>query len=136
MPSKALPSTLRLSMNLPAQASLTARATLHIGALAFVGRSLLEGFETQEMQGYQHSGCSVDAGMCVWRTLETEIARNEPPAIHESFKLDRSYVYDIGLEIVLDVDVVVDVNKTCAGRIRKGCARQSTRYEHIADAWG
>lgn len=26
--------------------------------------------------------------------------------IHESFKLDRSYVYSIGLKIVLDVDVI------------------------------
>ncbi|BBE08780.1 Uncharacterized protein MCB1EB_0619 [Mycoavidus cysteinexigens] len=41
-----------------------------------------------------------------WRKLESEIARNEPPVIHESFKLDRSYVYGIGLKIVLDVDVV------------------------------
>lgn len=41
-----------------------------------------------------------------WRKLESEIARNEPPVIHESFKLDRSYAYGIGLKIVLDVDVV------------------------------
>ena len=41
-----------------------------------------------------------------WRKLEAEIARNEPPVIHESFKLDRSYVYGIGLKIVLDVDVI------------------------------
>lgn len=26
--------------------------------------------------------------------------------IHESFKLDRSYVYGVGLKIVLDVDVI------------------------------
>jgi hypothetical protein len=41
-----------------------------------------------------------------WHKLESEIARNEPPTIHESFKLDRSYVYGIGLKIVLDVDVI------------------------------
>lgn len=40
------------------------------------------------------------------RKLESEIVRNEPPVIHESFKLDRSYVYGVGLEIVLDVDVI------------------------------
>lgn len=38
--------------------------------------------------------------------LETTIIRDEPPAIHESFKLDRSYAYGIGLRIVLDVDVI------------------------------
>lgn len=41
-----------------------------------------------------------------WRKLEAEIARNEPPVIHESFKLDRSYVYGIGLKIVLDADAI------------------------------
>jgi len=32
---------------------------------AFVGRGLLESFETKEMLGYQHSGFSVDAGVCI-----------------------------------------------------------------------
>lgn len=41
-----------------------------------------------------------------WRKLESEITHNEPPKIHASFKLDRSYVYGIGLKIVLDVDVI------------------------------
>jgi hypothetical protein len=38
--------------------------------------------------------------------LETTIIRDEPPAIHESFNLDRSYAYGIGLRIVLDVAVI------------------------------
>jgi hypothetical protein len=32
---------------------------------AFVGRGLLESFEVKEMLGYQHSGFSVDVGVCV-----------------------------------------------------------------------
>ena len=32
---------------------------------AFVGRGLLEGFEAKEMLAYQHSGFSVDAGVCI-----------------------------------------------------------------------
>jgi hypothetical protein len=32
---------------------------------AFVGRGLLESFDAQEMLGYQHSGFSVDAGVCI-----------------------------------------------------------------------
>ena len=32
---------------------------------AFVGRGLLESFETREMLAYQHSGFSVDAGVCI-----------------------------------------------------------------------
>jgi hypothetical protein len=32
---------------------------------AFVGRGLLESFETKEMLGYQHSGFSVDASVCL-----------------------------------------------------------------------
>jgi hypothetical protein len=32
---------------------------------AFVGRGLLESFEAKEMLGYQHSGFSVDAGVCI-----------------------------------------------------------------------
>jgi hypothetical protein len=32
---------------------------------AFVGRALLESFEAKEMLGYQHSGFSVDAGVCI-----------------------------------------------------------------------
>ena len=38
--------------------------------------------------------------------LEASIIRDEPPTIHESFKLDRGYVYGIGLHIVLDVEVI------------------------------
>jgi hypothetical protein len=38
--------------------------------------------------------------------VESEIVRSEPPAIHESFEIDRSYAYGIGLQIVLDVDVI------------------------------
>ena len=41
-----------------------------------------------------------------WEKLEAGIVRNEPPIIYESFKLDRSYAYGIGLRIVLDVDVI------------------------------
>jgi hypothetical protein len=32
---------------------------------AFVGRGLLESFDAKEMLGYQHSGFSVDAGVCI-----------------------------------------------------------------------
>lgn len=38
--------------------------------------------------------------------LETTIIRDEPPAIHESFKRDTGYAYGIGLRIVLDVAVI------------------------------
>lgn len=31
-------------------------------------------------------------------TIASEILRNTPPDIHESFRLDRSYRYGIGLE--------------------------------------
>ncbi|MDR0807126.1 MAG: hypothetical protein LBN41_10360 [Enterobacteriaceae bacterium] len=41
-----------------------------------------------------------------WEKFESEIARNEPPTIYESFRIDRSYVYGIGLEIVIDVDSI------------------------------
>jgi len=41
-----------------------------------------------------------------WEKLESEIVSNERPPIHESFELDRRYVYGIGLHIVLDVDVI------------------------------
>lgn len=41
-----------------------------------------------------------------WEKLESEIIRDEPPTIYESFQLDRSYAYGIGLHIVLDVDVI------------------------------
>ncbi len=41
-----------------------------------------------------------------WCKLESEIARNEPPPIHESFKLDRRYDYGIHLQIVIDAEVV------------------------------
>jgi hypothetical protein len=38
--------------------------------------------------------------------LESEIIRDEPPVIHESFTLDREYVYGIGLHIVHDVETI------------------------------
>ena len=42
------------------------QATLHRRILrAFAGRGLLEKLETKEMLGYQHSGFSVDAGVCI-----------------------------------------------------------------------
>jgi len=41
-----------------------------------------------------------------WEKLESEIVRETPPTIHESFRLDRSYAYGIGLFIILDVDVI------------------------------
>jgi len=37
-----------------------------------------------------------------WGKLENEIACNEPPVIYESFRLDTSYRYGIGLYIVID----------------------------------
>ena len=59
--------------------------------------------EREEMRFEQFGGLTFHEQ---WRKLESEIARNEPPVIHESFRLDRSYVYGIGLKIVLDVDVI------------------------------
>lgn len=41
-----------------------------------------------------------------WEALEAEIVRNEPPTVFESFSLDRSYAYGIGLRIVLDAEVI------------------------------
>jgi hypothetical protein len=41
-----------------------------------------------------------------WEALKAEIVRNEPPTVFESFSLDRSYAYGIGLCIVLDAEVV------------------------------
>lgn len=41
-----------------------------------------------------------------WEKLESEIVRETPPTIHESFRLDRCYAYGIGLFIILDVDVI------------------------------
>ncbi len=41
-----------------------------------------------------------------WEKLESEIVRESPPIIYESFRLDRSYAYGIGLFIILDVDVI------------------------------
>ena len=43
-----------------------AQATLRKRILrAFVGRGLLASFDAQEMLAYQHSGFSVDAGVCI-----------------------------------------------------------------------
>lgn len=42
--------------------------------------------------------------MC--RKLETDIIHNDPPPIFESYSLDRSYVYGIGLHIVVDKEVI------------------------------
>ncbi|AHG65258.1 hypothetical protein [Advenella mimigardefordensis] len=42
--------------------------------------------------------------MC--RKLETDIIHNEPPPIYESYSHDRSYVYGIGLYIVVDKEVI------------------------------
>jgi len=56
-----------------------------------------------EMHFEQFAGLTFDE-QC--QKLESEIARNEPPLIYETFKLDLSYVYGIGLSIVLDVNVI------------------------------
>ncbi|MGH2622178.1 MAG: hypothetical protein ACRDE7_00760 [Sphingobacterium sp.] len=40
------------------------------------------------------------------RKYESEIIKNEPPEIYESFQIDRSYVYGIGLDIVVDASVI------------------------------
>ena len=42
--------------------------------------------------------------------VAVEIAREEPPEIHESCKVDRSSVGGVGLEIVLDVNVINQVS--------------------------
>lgn len=59
--------------------------------------------EREEMRFAQFDGLTFYEQ---WQRFEAEIARNEPPVIHESFKRDRSCVYGVGLRIVLDVDVV------------------------------
>ncbi|MEW6584108.1 MAG: hypothetical protein AB1442_00685 [Nitrospirota bacterium] len=41
-----------------------------------------------------------------WEKLENEIARNEPPVIYESFSLDTSYRYGIGLHITFDAESI------------------------------
>ena len=41
-----------------------------------------------------------------WEKLENEIARNEPPVIYESFRLDTSYRYGIGLHIIIDAESI------------------------------
>jgi hypothetical protein len=41
-----------------------------------------------------------------WEKLENEIARNEPLVIYESFRLDTSYRYGIGLYIVIDAGCI------------------------------
>jgi Putative transposase/Transposase zinc-binding domain len=47
-------------------AVLQVQATLRTRILrAFVGRGLLQSVDAQEMLGYQHSGFSVDAGVCI-----------------------------------------------------------------------
>ena len=52
--------------DIDADAVAQAQATLRRRILrAFVGRGLLERFEAKEMLGYQHSGFSVDAGVCI-----------------------------------------------------------------------
>lgn len=38
--------------------------------------------------------------------LEAEIIHSEPPSIYESFTINRSYAYGIGLHIIVDVDVI------------------------------
>ena len=39
-----------------------------------------------------------------WENLENEIVRNEPPVIYESFRLDTSYRYGIGLHLIIDAE--------------------------------
>jgi hypothetical protein len=49
---------------------------------AFVGRGLLESFEAKEMLGYQHSGFSVDAGVCIQAHDRAGLERLlRPPAL-------------------------------------------------------
>ena len=58
--------TFHLANSIDADAAAQAQATLRRRILrAFVGRGLLESFEAKEMLGYQHSGFSVDAGVCI-----------------------------------------------------------------------
>jgi hypothetical protein len=55
-----------LSSGIDDTAMAQAQATLRKRILrAFVGRGLLQSFDTKEMLGYQHSGFSVDAGVCI-----------------------------------------------------------------------
>ena len=62
-----------------ADAVAQAQATLRRRILrAFVGRGLLESFDAKEMPGYQHSGFSVDAGVCLRHTTARDGTAWEP----------------------------------------------------------
>jgi Putative transposase len=56
---------------------------------AFVGRGLLEGFEAKEMLGYQHSGFSVDAGVCIEADDRAALERLLRYCARPSFAMER-----------------------------------------------
>jgi len=56
---------------------------------AFVGRGLLESFEAKEMLGYQHSGFSVDAGVCIEAHDRTALERLLRYCARPPFAMDR-----------------------------------------------
>ena len=71
-------------------AVLQAQATLSKCILrAFVGRGLLESFQAQEMLGYQHSGFSVDAGVCIQAHDRAALERLLRYCTRPPFAMDR-----------------------------------------------
>ncbi|CAM3368749.1 hypothetical protein SAMN04488021_16410 [Paracoccus aminovorans] len=44
----------------------------------------------------------------------SDILRDTPPPVHESFRLDRAYRYGTGLEIVLDIPAIDRAAIECA----------------------
>jgi hypothetical protein len=56
---------------------------------AFVGRGLLESCDAKEMQGYQHSGFSVDAGVCIEADDRAALERLLRYCARPPFAMDR-----------------------------------------------
>ena len=56
---------------------------------AFVGRGLLESFEAKEMLAYQHSGFSVDAGVCIEAHERAALERLLRYCARPPFAMDR-----------------------------------------------
>jgi hypothetical protein len=67
-----------------------AQATLRKRILrAFVGRGLLQSFDAQEMLGYQHSGFSLDAGVCIQAHDRAALERLLRYCARPPFAMDR-----------------------------------------------
>lgn len=65
---------------------------------AFVGRRLLESFEAKQMLGYQHSGFSVDAGVCIEANDRAALERLLRYCARPPFAMER--IHKAGRELV------------------------------------